>query len=562
MPRELLQPEFKSHESDETSEEASVVERSPAEIRELKEKLAFVAKSLSEVFELKLIPGRGWAASLPKEFEIERRKYPEKDLADFDPALLVPEIMTYPEKDLLTKSEDYIWGVFRHEIGHFHHSDYHSLLKGQELAKGEGYVSNDFFMVYNAWEDGRSNEQEAKESATARFRLGCYLKDNISEVLLHNFEKRPLPIQYGLLTWAKGAEPFIEDFDFEAIREKISDEAVLGAYENTEDILGEYLQEADGRKAFQDILWEKGWPIFKELIDKYLEDESKDEHKKDQENNEGEVESEEGGEGETGEDGEGEGKPEPIPDWDDLSDEQKQEYIDKARKKLNEEEAKIIEILKPKSLETEEQPDGTIEITIPPVDPEDVAEAKRIEEERARAEAELEAEIEAAKEEDAAKAREELDRLKERKTDLEQHERSEYESYHSQVRKHENLLVTRLDEIFPPQEGGEWEGGHRRGKRVDSKNLAREISIGRGKFFEQKEQAEIKEAAFTLLIDVSGSMQWDNRIAEALKAAILMAEAFSQKGIPFEILAFNSNIVEIKKFDEQYSGKIKSKLME
>ena len=70
--------------------------RSAEEVRMLKERMHFVARVLSDNFNLKLMPGNGWAAGLSKKFEEERRKHPEKSLEDFDESLLMPEIMTYP----------------------------------------------------------------------------------------------------------------------------------------------------------------------------------------------------------------------------------------------------------------------------------------------------------------------------------------------------------------------------------------------------------------------------------------------------------------------------------
>ncbi|MDP3785399.1 MAG: hypothetical protein Q8R12_05085, partial [bacterium] len=51
------------------------------------------------------------------------------------------------------------------------------------------------------------------------------------------------------------------------------------------------------------------------------------------------------------------------------------------------------------------------------------------------------------------------------------------------------------------------------------------------------------------------------KIEEALKAAMLMAEAFSRKGVPFEILAFHDKLLELKQFEDEYFGKKKLELM-
>lgn len=592
MSKESFEPQLKpQHERPElesafhpiSEKPETARKRSPHEIQELKDKLRFVAKNLSKNFNLNLIPGQGWAAGLSKKFEEERRKHPEKSLEDFDEKLLVPEVMTYPEQDLLERSEDYIFGVFRHEMGHIKHSDYQSLLESQELAKQEGYKPLDLFTIYDAWEDGRSNNQEGQTSRTARHRLGAYLKEDIAQALLHDFEKKSLPIQYGLLCWAKGAEPFIEGFDFEEIKSKIKDEKVLKAFGETEGVLDEYLNESKGRRAFKEVMWEKGWPVFKELIDKYIEEEAQKQHAQDQQQQQGDQGQEQqkqesqGQEGEEDkkekqEDQEGKGdsqkKQEKASEqkeggqksWDELSDEEKDQYRQKAREKLDEEEREFTKQLQPKSVEMKENEDGTMEIQVQMVTQEDMEQAIEEEKEYQEREKKRQEQIQQAKSEVQKNLEATQENLKERMTGLTKEERERYDTYYSQIKKYVGMLVERLDEVFPPQEEAEWEGGYRRGKRIDPRKLAREIPTQEGRFFERKDVPEVKAVAFSLLVDVSGSMDGE-KIQEALKAAILMAEAFSQKGVPFEILAFHAQLLELKGFDETYFGKKKLEIM-
>jgi hypothetical protein len=279
------------------SEEAKIdqKERGSREIQKLKDRIRFVAKTMSKNFGLRLILGQTWAVGISEKFEEERSRHPEKILEDFDEKLLVPEIMTCSEKDLLERSEDYMFGVFRRELRHLKHSDYRSLIETQEDAKNEGYQPMDLFMICDAWEDGRSNALDGRTSTAAKRRLGAYLQEDMANALTHDFEKRPLPIQYDALCWAKGAEPFLKGFDFEAMKAKIKNSIVLKVYEETQSTLDEYLYEGKGRKAFHEILWKKGWPVFKELIDKYVEEEAKrEESEKGSQQKNGEGESQEG----------------------------------------------------------------------------------------------------------------------------------------------------------------------------------------------------------------------------------------------------------------------------
>ncbi|MDD5344529.1 MAG: hypothetical protein PHW12_08930, partial [Smithella sp.] len=255
-------------------------ERNSREIQELKDRLHFVAKTLSKNFRLRLLPGKAWAVQLPGKLTEERRRHPEKSLEEFDGELLVPEVMTYSEKDLIDRSEDYIFGIFRREVGHLKHSDYRSLIDVQEITKQEGYQPIDLLTIYDAWEDGRSNALEGQSSATAKRRIGAYLREDVVIALTHDFEKQSFPVQYSVLCWAKGAEPFFEGFDFAAMKAKIKDSKVLETYEETQSFLDEYIREGNGRKAFREILWKKGWPVFRQLIDKYVEEEAKRQYEK------------------------------------------------------------------------------------------------------------------------------------------------------------------------------------------------------------------------------------------------------------------------------------------
>ncbi|MCL5733065.1 MAG: VWA domain-containing protein [Patescibacteria group bacterium] len=535
---EQERPEPAAHSRLETNK-ALEKERSPLEIIELKDRLRFVARQLSKNFDLRVIPGDGWAAGLSEKFTEERAKHPEKSLEEFDPKLLNPESIMYPEKDLLERKEDYIWGVFRHELGHIKHSDYQSVIESQEKARKEGYDPTDLFWIYDSWEDGRSNNMEGQTSKTAHHRLGTYLEDNIAETRLFDLEKKPIPIQYGVLCWAKGAQPFVEGFDFNELKSKIKDERVLQAFKKTEGALDEYLAERKGRKAFTDILWEKGWPVFKELIKEYIEDDARQNYN---EKNQGNQEES------------AQNKP-----WDELSPEEKESYKQEAREKLTEQERESIEKMQPQSLKINERADGTMEITMQQVTKEDIRRAEQEEKELEKQKSEMKMAEVKNKNEAIEEISESLKKLKERETGLTEGERELYERYFNEVKKYVGLLVEKLDEVFPPQEESEWEGGYRRGKRIDAKTIAREIPIERGRVFKKKEAPEIKEVAFTLLIDISGSME-GNKIEEALKAAILMAEAFSRKGVPFEILAFNERFLELKQFDDEYFGKKKLEL--
>jgi uncharacterized protein YegL len=600
--------QFPKEEAVKAASEQSKAVRTPEETRKLREKLRFVAKVLSENYKLRFIPGNGWAAGLSEKATKELAKNPDMSVEDIDESLLIPEIMQYPEKDLLERSEDYIFGVFRHELSHIKHSDYRALIEQQRLGKKEGYSPQDFFLIYDAWEDGRSNNLESQTSRTAKARLAGYLEENYAELLQEDLEKRPLPVQYALLTWAHGAKLLIEDLNLENYTGKISDARVLEAYEKTKEALDEYLYEKKGLTAFREPFVKKGLPIFKDLIDKFIEEEaqrqaSKNAGKPGQEQQEGqgsggqsqpdqqpdqqpsegqgqsgnehdEQQKQEGqdsgseqgaqdqdAEGEDKDQAEGADKQTTQDIWDQLSDQEKEAYRKIARQVLDDAEEEIIKILQPASSKIVKNPDGTWGVEARQVAPEAIKEADQqaareaLEEKRAQAvnEKELQAE--------RLRVEAQLKEARERRTGLTDEQRARYEMYAEPVKRYSDRLLKDLDEMFPPVEPNQWEQGRLRGKRITRNRMAREIASKRGKMMEQKEIPRERRLAFSLLIDTSASMRMGNKNIYALEAALLMAESLEKKKIPFEINSFNSRFYEIKRFNEPYFGKKKIELL-
>ena len=351
----------------------------------------------------------------------------------------------------------------------------------------------DLFMIYDAWEDGRSNGQESKTSEAARYRLGTYLKEDILQALTVDFEQRPLPIQYAAICWARGAEPFIEGFKAEELIARIKNEAVLKAYRETQAVVDEYLEESKGRKAFKEILWAKGWPVFKELIDKYIEEEAEKRHQESKKKKGGEEkkgggaesgqekgQGEEGSEKEEkaggGEKGEGEKEKEQGAEegrsWDELSEEEKEQLRQEIREQLDKEEKKFVETIEP-SAEIKENADGTIEIVEHELTEEEMEQLREEIGKMEKAEEERGLEVELEKEEAKKAIQQSLEKLKERETGLSKGEREFYDRYYLSVKPYIKLLVDRLDEVFPPKKEEGWETGYSRGKRVDVKRLAR-----------------------------------------------------------------------------------------
>jgi len=549
-------------EKPEKTEKIEKPKRNKAEVAALKSELSFVAKNISGKPDLRLVPGAGWAASLGSKLAEERKKYPHKKLEDFDPNLFMPEILIYPEDHLTTKDDDFIYGVLRHEIGHFRNSDYLALTEFTEQAVKEGYAAQDLIMLYNSWEDGRSNKIEGAKSERAKYLLGYYLREDIKENLAPDLKNSPAPVQFGMVSWGRGLELFVSDFDFVEAKKLLTNAKAQEAYEKLEPVLDEFLNETeDGRHAFRDIMFRKAWPVYKELIKNYLEEQAKKTAKNlaDQKKDWDKLGEEE--KQKTIEDANKEKIDEEAKEaWDKLPEELKDKIKQAVRAYLSKKEEEAAKNLMPSSMDIKVDPNGRVMIA-PKEVPNDIKEKVRLEIAAERGKrAKEEAERAEAKKKELEQMEADRKKLLEKQAGMKYEDLEKYNQYYSPVKKYVDQLVGKLDEIFPPKIESEWEGGHKRGKRIDVRGIGREIPAKTGKIFEQKNVLEEKNLAFTLLIDVSGSMG-GTKIQEALKAAILMAEGLSKKNIPFEILAFGSDFYELKKFDEPYFGKQKFKLM-
>lgn len=496
--------------------------RSEAEARALKERLHFVAQVISGNSGLKLLPGEGWAASVSpeglKEFKERKRKHPN--------AKPIPDILTYPEEHLMTRSEEYIWGVFRHEIGHFKHSDFGVVHDAYKQAMDEGYSQKAMYFLFNAWEDARSNYMEAKDSVSAAEKLAYYVReDYFSEEAKAKFAEAPAPVQFGFFGLMKGSRHIIPEIDLGELSALVTDEKVKDALATTDGALNRYSTDPDASHAFHDVMWTDVWPTYKELINKHVKEE-REKRAKDM----------------------------------NMTEEELVELEKKIRDLLDKEFVKWIKLLMPKSAEVVEDDKGGIEIVYKEASEDDIKGGKEIlrreEEERAE-DKELEDVTREIEKEDLARQNEALE---ERRTGMTKEEQEIYKRFFDRVKPYIKLLQKELLEIFPPAEEDKWSRGHIRGKRISRHDLAREVAIGRGKMFMRRDVLEPSKAAFSLLIDVSGSMG-GGAIDEALMAAILMAEALSSVGIPFEILSFHQNVNEIKGYGEKYDGAHKVKLL-
>ncbi len=130
-------------------------------------------------------------------------------------------------------------------------------------------------------------------------------------------------------------------------------------------------------------------------------------------------------------------------------------------------------------------------------------------------------------------------RLKE--VEEEKRKKTSYKKYYDQVSTDIDNLVHELQEILYPNKATRWRRGFSSGSRATLSRVMQFEADPRKKndLFERKNLADKKEYKFTLLVDLSGSMGGTHS-EEAIKATILFAEVLDRIGIDFEILGFNT----------------------
>lgn len=84
---------------------------------------------------------------------------------------------------------------------------------------------------------------------------------------------------------------------------------------------------------------------------------------------------------------------------------------------------------------------------------------------------------------------------------------------------------------------------------------------GNNRFFKKREEStdRTQNFSFSIVVDKSGSMRGE-RIINATRGTILLAEVFKNLNIPFEIAVFGDYTEIIKKFDEEYKPSLKSRI--
>jgi hypothetical protein len=589
--------------------------RSPLEVAELKRKIELVARVLTNP-DIAIVAGKRWFVGISRKAKDLVSRNRKKSLEDHDPKEFNPVLLTYDEKDLITQTEDYIFGILRREIAHAKHSDFRSIEEKKQELKRQKRSPVDLYTIWRAWEEGRALTLEDNIPSLAGYQVGPYLRQRFFESLISGFDQQPAPVQYAILCWAKSVEKFLPDFNVDEIARGVKNNAVAEAYRKTAPFIHEYVQTENGQKAFNNTLWAKGWPIFKDLIGKYVEEEAKKnfeeeeakKQKKDKKGNKGssgdgnqgndkkkngdkpkdgskggksgkddskdggnggkggkdDKDGEKGGKGGSGSQGDKDDKSEAGGEtdgeksdqrsWDSLSESEKARYRKQAEEKLRKAEEQFVETISGESKKPKVDSAGNVKEAETVGDNEAARQTKKGQEALAK---------ERNKGDGAGKVTNPQvkyeyvpDNVKGLTPALAE---KYYASFQNDVAPFITQITDTIDQTFEEQARIEWEGKQKRGSHVDTDNLHR-IGTGEGDVFKQRKEYEKKELAFSLVIDISGSMGGE-KIRAAVQGLILVAESLRARNIAFEIIAFNDGIFVVKDFNSEFDERTRFKIM-
>lgn len=167
------------------------------------------------------------------------------------------------------------------------------------------------------------------------------------------------------------------------------------------------------------------------------------------------------------------------------------------------------------------------------------------------------------KEETDKKIAEMTERMEQKLKDMEA-DRNAYEIVYDELREEDTALYRRLESIFHPSVQ-DTKILRATGSKLNLPAVYRmKAAMGGGstnvptKIFESTHKPEKMDYTFTILVDLSGSMDHGGKIEETFKAVILMTENLNRLGIRFEILGFQDKLIPFKSFDQKVDDKVRA----
>ncbi|MFZ5364583.1 MAG: cobaltochelatase CobT-related protein [Patescibacteria group bacterium] len=135
---------------------------------------------------------------------------------------------------------------------------------------------------------------------------------------------------------------------------------------------------------------------------------------------------------------------------------------------------------------------------------------------------------------------------------------AEYDKLYREVAPLVDELYNRVHQIFLPQRHPRWLKGFQTGHRLDLAKVM-QFQADRSlydKIWERKTIPQKIDYRFTLLVDLSGSMQGE-KIELTFRGSIVLAEVLNRLSIKSQILGFQDEVIMYKDFDDQLSPQIR-----
>lgn len=156
----------------------------------------------------------------------------------------------------------------------------------------------------------------------------------------------------------------------------------------------------------------------------------------------------------------------------------------------------------------------------------------------------------------------ERERIERQLEKLRKEGRTEYDEAYEEVADIINALYNRLKSFFIPERHPKWRKGYPTGQRIDlDKAMQAEADIKNlDKLWERKTIPRKFDYRFSILVDLSGSMNDDRKIEETFKGVVVLAEVLEKLGIQYRISGFNEGSAVFKEWKDKLDAKKRDNL--
>ncbi len=511
----------------------------------MKEKWRAIANLLEEEFDIEVQPSyEGWGSGYDPKYLPMLEMWAKGEMDEVPPVVKTPKGVVFNILDFLKRSEDYTINSVRHEISLLLNIHFSNWRLGQREVFRAGYSPSSFVVLVSVLDSLKADRSISDDNPSSLHAL----RERYSEVLqnlqslyphhklalsfLYDFLEEEPPFELSLQEHSRHMMPHVKEYlkekDYQVLYDILMEDlwtkfrgyVDMAKEINLIDLLldeargGRVREDAHRGRIMTDVL-SKLPDKHREIIKSYKDKEAQDMPQELQKEVLKGIKS--------------------LPDWmrDYLG---QMSYIDMLERDIS-----FFSNFLPKTLETDIEHRGFLSFLFKGWEEEGGASANR---KQNRQEEELS----------------DMDKKYKREHGLTEDEFKRYKAMMRSVLPYVEHFKRRFDNFLPQEEEG-WSGRYLRGRRLNYKQIAKEVPIKRGRLFSRREVPDRKEIVFELLIDVSASMRKEEKIQNAIKALLLVSEVLDSLSMPFSIRVFNENVYELKSFEEDYRS-VKSRIME